>query len=140
MIHHLRATPHDLRATPHPPRPTPYPPPAPRREAAQRVASAAGLATGRELAARSKPRGEVPLRRLTGRALTDFVEEALDAQAPLVIEYRQPTERRSTVRTIEPRGMEVRGGAYYLRAFCHLRQEERAFRLANIRGIARAVT
>ena len=55
-----------------------------------------------------------------------------------MIEYRRANERRATLRTIEPRELEVRGGVYYLRAFCRLRQEERDFRLSNILGVALA--
>lgn len=76
------------------------------------------------------------LRRLTGRSLTAFIEQALDDDAPLIIEYRLRSERRPKLRVIEPRDLEVRGGAYYLQAYCRLRGEERDFRLSNIRGVA----
>jgi predicted DNA-binding transcriptional regulator YafY len=52
------------------------------------------------------------------------------------MEYKKPTEAGATVRTVDPHELEVRGGAYYLHAFCHTRQEERVFRLANILGVA----
>ncbi|HEX5501443.1 MAG TPA: helicase-associated domain-containing protein, partial [Thermomicrobiales bacterium] len=111
-----------------------------KRPGAQRTAERLGLATGRDLAAGKSrqhlARRDTPLLRLSGRALTDFIEEALDAEQTLLIEYRKPNERRSTRRVIEPRGLEMRGGSYYLHAFCHLRQEERDFRLSHIVGVA----
>ncbi|HET8628436.1 MAG TPA: helicase-associated domain-containing protein [Thermomicrobiales bacterium] len=111
-----------------------------KRAGAQRAAERAGMTTGRDLVAGKSrqhlARRDVPLLRLSGRTLTDFIEEALDAEQTLVIEYRKPNERRSTRRVIEPRELEVRGGSYYLHAFCHLRQEERDFRLSNIVGVA----
>lgn len=112
-----------------------------KRQAAQRAAATLGLATGRDLpVARALGSRSVapPLQRLRGRSLTEFIEEALDAERPLVIEYKHPSERRAKVRTVEPRELEVRGGAYYLHAFCRLRQEERDFRLSNILGVALA--
>lgn len=122
----------------------PAQPAAERQSAAQRAASNLGLATARDLlgsgdARRAGRAGRnAALKRLTGRPLTDFIEEALDAETPLLIEYRNQSDRRSTKRVIEPRELEMRGGAYYLRAFCRLRQEERNFRLANILGVAHA--
>lgn len=78
------------------------------------------------------------LRRLHGRALTDFIERALDEEAPILIEYRLHNERREKLRVVEPLDLEVRGGAYYLQAYCRLRREGREFRLSDIRGVALA--
>lgn len=115
-------------------------PPAEKRSAAQLAANRLGLSLARDLAPKDEPpSGAAPkVQRLTGRALTDFLEEALDAQAPVLIEYRKAADRRTTLRTVEPRALEVRGGAYYLHAFCRLRQEERDFRLNDIVGVALA--
>ncbi len=125
-------------------------PAAERESAARRVADSLGLATGRDLlergAAPAPPAGRTrtmavrhgALRRLAGRPLTEFVEEAIDAERLLAIEYRKPGDRRSAIRIVEPLGLEVRGGAYYLHAFCLTRQEERDFRLGNIVGVALA--
>ncbi|HEU5329881.1 MAG TPA: helicase-associated domain-containing protein [Thermomicrobiales bacterium] len=116
-----------------------------KRGAAQRAAASVGLATGREIAqareasaSRSGTGRGVALQHLSGRALCDFVEAALDNEQPLIIEYRKPSDRRSTRRVVEPRELEVRGGSYYLHAFCRTRQEDRVFRLNNIVGVAQA--
>lgn len=78
------------------------------------------------------------LKRLVGRALTEFIERALDDKAPLLIEYRLRNERKPRVRVVEPHELEVREGVYYLHAYCRLRREERDFRVSNIRGVALA--
>ncbi len=119
-------------------------PHAEKRSAAQRTAASLGLPTGRELL-ESIPTGgrrggtrREGLLSLSGRQLVEFVEAALDASQPLVIEYQQPNERRGTIRTIEPYELQLRGGSYYLHAFCRERQDDRVFRLNNILGIALA--
>jgi hypothetical protein len=116
-----------------------------KRNAAQRAAASLGLATGRELAQAREVGGTrgstgrgVAVQHLSGRALCDFIEAALDNEQPLVIEYRKPSDRRSTRRIVEPQELEVRGGSYYLHAFCRTRQEDRVFRLNNILGVALA--
>lgn len=124
------------------------PPPPPMEEGApspaQRAAGSLGLATARELLNGHEPRQTLrdtrrpALKKLAGRALLDFIEEALDSEAPLLIEYRNQRDRRPTKRVIEPREVEASGGAQYLRAFCRLRQEERNFRLSGILGVALA--
>jgi hypothetical protein len=119
-------------------------PQAERRSAAQRTAASLGLPTGRDLAdgfaasAQAAGRGRAALQPLAGRQLVEFVESAIDAERALVIEYQKPNERRTTVRTIEPNELEMRGGSYYLHAFCRTRQEERVFRLNNILRVALA--
>ncbi len=121
-------------------------PQAERRSAAQRTAASLGLGTGRDLAeGRAVTASEhgtavedVALQPLVGRVLVDFIESALDAERPLVIGYKKPTERRATLRTVEPHELEMRGGAYYLHAFCRERREDRTFRLSHIVGVALA--
>jgi hypothetical protein len=119
-------------------------PQAEKRSAAQRTAASLGLPTGRELldgAPARDGRGKTRrsgLQTLNGHRLVEFVEAALDASQPLVIEYQKPSERRGTVRTIEPYELELRGGSYYLHAFCRERQDDRVFRLNNVLGIALA--
>lgn len=119
-------------------------PQAEKRSAAQRTAASLGLPTGRDLldgAVSHGGRGGTRrdgLQALSGRQLEEFVEAALDASQPLVIEYQKPSERRGTVRTIEPYELQLRGGSYYLHAFCRERQDDRVFRLNNILGIALA--
>ena len=119
-------------------------PQAEKRSAAQRTAASLGLPTGRDiLDGTASGEGRAGSRRdglhvLKGRQLVEFIEAALDASEPLVIEYQQPNERRGTVRTIEPYELQMRGGSYYLHAFCRERQDDRVFRLNNILGIALA--
>jgi len=119
-------------------------PQAEKRSAAQRTAASLGLPTGRDLLEGVAAQGgRVGTRRdglqaLSGRQLVEFIEAALDASQPLVIEYQQPSERRGTVRTIEPYELQLRGGSYYLHAFCRERQDDRVFRLNHILGIALA--
>lgn len=117
-----------------------------KRNAAQRTAASLGLPNGRELldsvtAQAQGRRGGTRregLQPLNGRQLVEFIEAALDTSQPLVIEYQKPSERRGTVRTIEPYELQLRGGSYYLHAFCRERQDDRVFRLNNILGIALA--
>lgn len=117
-------------------------PQAEKQGAAQRAAAGAsaiagrGVGTGRQLAAAPGATRSAALQRLTGRQLVDFVESAIDNERTLTIEYQKPSEARATRRTIEPHQLELRGGAYYLHAFCHTRQEERVFRLTNVLGVA----
>jgi hypothetical protein len=118
-------------------------PQADRQSAAQKAAASLGVSTGRQLvegrsaAAGAGGRRRSPvLQRLSGRQLADFVESAIDNERTLTIEYKKPSEDRATVRTVDPHQLEVRGGGYYLHAFCHTRQEERVFRLANVLGVA----
>jgi len=121
-------------------------PQAEKRSAAQRTAASLGLPTGRELldSVAAQARGgrggtrREGLQPLSGRQLVEFIEAALDASQPLVIEYQKPSERRGTVRTIEPYELQLRGGSYYLHAFCRERHDDRVFRLNNILGIALA--
>lgn len=109
-----------------------------KQSAAQRTAASLGVSTGRQLVERTPAKGgKTPaLQKLTGRQLTDFVEAAIDNELPLRIEYQKPNEARSVTRTVDPHQLEMRGGAYYLHAFCRTRQEERTFRLANVTGVA----
>jgi proteasome accessory factor C len=76
------------------------------------------------------------LQRLSGRQLADFIESAIDNELALRIEYQKPSETRASMRIVDPHQLEMRGGAYYLHAFCRTRQEERVFRLANVTGVA----
>lgn len=118
-------------------------PQAEKRSAAQRTAASLGLPTGRDLIMGASASGSGGSRReglqsLNGRQLVDFVEAALEASQPLIIEYQKPGERRATVRTVEPYELEMRGGSYYLHAFCRHRQDDRVFRLKNVLGVAHA--
>ena len=114
-----------------------------KQSAAQRTAASLGVSTARQLveaqAAGTASNGtgrSQALQRLSGRQLVDFIESAIDNEQSLQIEYKKPNESRATPRRLDPHELEVRGGAYYLHAFCHTRQEERVFRLTNILGVA----
>jgi hypothetical protein len=113
-----------------------------KRSAAQRAAVDLGLPTGRDLAdglvSGSRAARRDGLQALRGRQLVDFIIAALEADRALVFEYQKPNERRTTIRTVEPHELEVRGGAYYLHGFCRNRQGDRVFRLNGILGIAHA--
>lgn len=118
-------------------------PQAERRSAAQRAAVNLGLATARDLVdgvGATAPRAarRDGLHALPEKQLVDFIINALEADQALVFEYQQPNDRRTTIRTVEPHELEVRGGAYYLHGFCRKRQGDRVFRLSGILGIARA--
>lgn len=113
-----------------------------KQSAAQKAAASLGVSTGRQLAeekpaapgASGKGRGQA-LQRLSGRQLVDLIESAIDNERTLTIEYQKPNEARASIRTVDPHQLEMRGGAYYLHGFCHSRQEERVFRLANILSV-----
>ena len=65
--------------------------------------------------------------------LIPILEEAIARGATIEIEYH-PLDRPVTVRRVDPLRLEQRGrlGTDYLIAFCHLRGEERTFRLDRI--------
>ena len=59
------------------------------------------------------------------------LQEALPIGKPLRLRY-QPEKAPVTVRVVQPLEVYYERGHGYLRAFCHLRQEERHFRLDRI--------
>jgi DNA polymerase III epsilon subunit family exonuclease len=63
--------------------------------------------------------------------LPPLIEEAVRAQAALRIRYKG-SDGRESHRVVEPRKVTLREQATYLVAFCHLKQEERIFRLDRI--------
>lgn len=65
------------------------------------------------------------------------LQEALAAQAEITIVYWAADQEQPTQRRITPYYFETRGRVRYLRAWCHLRQDERVFRVDRI---ARIVT
>ncbi|HIP96970.1 MAG TPA: WYL domain-containing protein [Anaerolineae bacterium] len=73
--------------------------------------------------------------------LLPILEEAIARRATVEIEYHPAGDRPVTVRRVDPLRLEQRGrrGTVYLIAFCHLRGEERTFRvdrIATVRGVA----
>jgi DNA polymerase-3 subunit epsilon len=64
-------------------------------------------------------------------ALPPLLSEALTSRLSLEIHYVTPTQVVS-VRRIDPLAVVPNRDALYLRAYCHLRQDERTFRLDRI--------
>jgi DNA polymerase-3 subunit epsilon len=68
------------------------------------------------------------------RAMADVCttwQVALPTGKPLLLRY-QPEKAPATVRVVQPLEVYYERGHGYIRAFCHLRQEERHFRLDRI--------
>ena len=70
--------------------------------------------------------------------LLPVLEEAIARRATVEIEYHS-LDRPATVRRVDPLRLEQRGrrGTVYLIAFCHLRGEERTFRVDRIAVVER---
>lgn len=66
---------------------------------------------------------------------TPIIEQALATGDDLEIRYRGPTANQVTTRTITPYWLETRHQTRYLIGWCHLRQQERTFRLDRIEAI-----
>jgi DNA polymerase-3 subunit epsilon len=64
-------------------------------------------------------------------AMMTVLQEALSTGNPLQLHY-QPEKAPPTVRVVQPLEVYYERGHGYIRAFCHLRQEERHFRLDRI--------
>jgi DNA polymerase-3 subunit epsilon len=64
-------------------------------------------------------------------AMVTIMEEALPTGKPLELRY-QPEKAPTTVRVVQPLEVYYERGHGYMRAFCHLRREERHFRLDRI--------
>lgn len=63
--------------------------------------------------------------------LPPLLEQAVRAHAPLRIKYKG-SDGQGSVRLVEPRKVTLRQGASYLVAYCHLKREERTFRVDRI--------
>jgi DNA polymerase-3 subunit epsilon len=64
-------------------------------------------------------------------AMMTILQEALPTGKPLELRY-QPEKTPATVRVVQPLEIYYERGHGYMRAFCHLRREERHFRLDRI--------
>jgi predicted DNA-binding transcriptional regulator YafY len=64
------------------------------------------------------------------------VEQAIQRQRQLRIRYYAKTREAWTDRIVEPYVIVFRGGAWYLIAYCHLRQEVKIFRVDRIERAA----
>ena len=67
-------------------------------------------------------------------AMITMLQEAIPTGQALRIRY-QPEKAPETVRVVQPLDMYYDRGHGYIRAFCHLRQEERHFRFDRIAAI-----
>jgi predicted DNA-binding transcriptional regulator YafY len=63
--------------------------------------------------------------------MVTILQEALSTGQPLQLRY-QPDKAPATVRVVQPLEVYYEHGHGYMRAFCHLRQEERHFRFDRI--------
>ena len=64
-------------------------------------------------------------------AMITVLQEAIPTGKPLQLRY-QPEKAPETVRVVQPLEVYYERGHGYIRAFCHLRQEERHFRFDRI--------
>ena len=63
-----------------------------------------------------------------------MLEEALQRQVAVDIEYYTESRGEMTRRRVDPYRLEQRSGTTYLVGYCHWRQAERVFRLDHIRS------
>lgn len=63
---------------------------------------------------------------------TPLIEQALATGDDIEIRYRAPADGQITTRTVTPYRIEARHQTRYLIGWCHLRQQERTFRLDRI--------
>lgn len=68
-------------------------------------------------------------------AVLHFIEDAIQAGAPLEIVYYTASRDETTTRVVEPRRIEWRGRTPYLVAYCRTRQDERVFRVDRIQQV-----
>ena len=64
------------------------------------------------------------------------LEQAVAAATPLALTYYSPVYDQTTSRSVEPLRLEWHGETPYLIAWCHLRQDERTFRVDRIAELA----
>ena len=69
--------------------------------------------------------------RETIKVLNNAIEKGICVE----VEYYSNSRGEFTKRKIEPETIERRSGRVYLNAFCHLRNEERVFRIDRIKNI-----
>jgi len=99
---------------------------------------AAAQATARQALARleSALDGPAPIpAALPERELIDRLESAIRSGRRLLLRYWSAARGEISERQIEPHCIEWRGDHAYLSAYCHLRREERTFRLDRIVGL-----
>jgi DNA polymerase III epsilon subunit len=94
-----------------------------------------GLPTLEELLLLGAPRS-VKAPREVDPALRGLVEQAIELGFRLRIRYASTARRELTERVIDPKDIIESHGAEYVIAHCHLRKEERSFRLDGILDVA----
>jgi hypothetical protein len=75
-----------------------------------------------------------PSVRFDTRATRSVLEEAIQRQVAVDIEYYTESRGEMTRRRVDPYRLEQRSGTTYLVGYCHWRQAERVFRLDHIRS------
>jgi len=75
-----------------------------------------------------------PSVRFDTRSTRSVLEEALQRQVAVDIEYYTESRGEMTRRRVDPYRLEQRSGTTYLVGYCHWRQAERVFRLDHIRS------
>jgi len=63
------------------------------------------------------------------------LQQAIVARRVLRLTYRARDRREDTARDVEPLGVTFYGGAWYLVAWCRLRQDFRHFKIERVRGL-----
>ena len=94
-----------------------------------------GLPTLEELLMLGAPRS-VKAPREVDPALRGLVEQAIELSLRLRIQYASTAKRELTERVIDPKDIIESHGAEYVVAHCHLRKEERSFRLDGILDVS----
>ncbi len=65
----------------------------------------------------------------------NFLKEAINDGIKIVIDYYSMSSNQTTQRKLDPYNIFFRNGAPYLYAYCHLRKENRIFRIDRIKKI-----
>ena len=76
-----------------------------------------------------------PIAGVDHAAIQVAIEQALEEDTAVEIVYHTAGRGERTIRVVEPLRLEERGGAFYLTAYCRLRQSERVFRLDRIESV-----
>lgn len=67
--------------------------------------------------------------------VVETLREAMAARRQVEIDYYAYGRDERTRRVVDPRGVFAAEGQWYLRAYCHLAESERRFRIDRIRGL-----
>jgi DNA polymerase III epsilon subunit len=94
-----------------------------------------GMPTLEELLLLGAPRS-LKAPREVDPALRGLVEQAIELGLRISIRYASTAKRELTDRVIDPKDIVESHGAAYVVAYCHLRKEERSFRMDGILDVA----